>query len=93
MIKWLPWLPDKSAFINCKILEILRGTPNTQLSVKFLEQRVDELVERGPPTPCPPSPPRQRCGGKGLEIRKGSETSLSRKSFHSVVGLARTYSP
>ena len=56
MIEWLSWLPNDSDFINFNILEILKDSSNTLPSLKFLEQRVHELVGR------------QRCGGaKGLD--------------------------
>ena len=43
-IEWLSWLPYKSGFINSNILETSKDRPNTPTSLKFLEQRVPELV-------------------------------------------------
>ena len=39
------WLPFKNGFINSYILETSKDRPNTSPSLKFLEQRVYELVE------------------------------------------------
>ena len=45
---------NNSGFVNSNFLETLRDSPNTPPSLKFLEQRVNELVET--------FPFRQRCG-------------------------------
>ena len=52
MIEWLLWLPSKSDFINFNILETLKNSPNGPLSLKFLEQRVHELVGGGSTERC-----------------------------------------
>ena len=44
MIEWLSCLPNKSDFINFGNLDTLKDSPNTPPDLKFLEQRVHELV-------------------------------------------------
>ena len=47
MIESLSWLPNKSGFIDSKSLETLINSPNIPASLKVLEQKVHELVNRG----------------------------------------------
>ena len=47
MIESLSWLPYKSGFINSKILDTSKDRISTPPSLKFLEQRVHELVGGG----------------------------------------------
>ena len=44
VVEWLSWLPCKRDFINSTILETWKDIPNTLPSLKFVEQRVHELV-------------------------------------------------
>ena len=50
-VEWLSWLPYKSGFINSNILETSKDRPNTPPSLKFLKQRVHELVGSTEPSP------------------------------------------
>ena len=43
----IEWLPYKSGVINSNISETSKDRPNTPPSVKFLEQRIHELVWAG----------------------------------------------
>ena len=57
MIEWLLWLQNKSGFINFNILKISKKySPDTPIILKFLQQKLHQLVgreERGALTPPP----------------------------------------
>ena len=44
MIKWLPWLPSKSCYINLKFFETLKDTPNTSEGFRFVAFVVVEIL-------------------------------------------------
>ena len=44
VIDSLSWVPDNSAFINCNVLDTLTDSCSIPLSLKILQQKVDELV-------------------------------------------------
>ena len=54
MIEWLPWLPNKSCYINLKFLETLKDTPNTFESFRFVAFGILVILVVGPVRP--PSP-------------------------------------
>ena len=51
MFDWLSWLPNKRSFINSKLLDILKDSPDTPPSLKILEQMVQELVGKSTEPP------------------------------------------
>ena len=56
VIEWLPWLPNKSCYINLKFLEILKDTPNTFEGFRFVAFGILVILVVGPVQPQTPPP-------------------------------------